>query len=205
VFWLCPPDRLPPLVLASTSPRRRELLARIGLAFRVQVADVPEHAHPRDCPEATVRRLAVEKGEPVARACPGELVVSADTVVAVDGEILGKPSGVDEAGRMLARLSGRWHEVWTGYALQRAAADGSLERDVQACRSRVRFHELSAPQVRAYAASGEPLDKAGAYGIQDLGALLVETIEGDYFNVMGLPVAHLARRLLRFAKPPLES
>jgi septum formation protein len=205
VFWLCPPDRLPPLVLASSSPRRRELLTRIGLDFRVQTLAVDEAAHPRDCPEGTVRRLAREKGVAVALSCPGELTISADTVVALDGELLGKPETAAQAEEMLARLSGRWHEVWTGYALHWVQPDGSLACDLQACRSRVRFHELEAGQIRAYVASGEPMDKAGAYGIQDLGALLVAEIEGDYFNVMGLPVAHLARRLVRFAKPPGES
>lgn len=205
MFWICPPESLPPLVLASGSPRRRELLTRIGLEFRVQTADVPEEHDPADCPETTVRRLARDKGEPVARACPGELAISADTVVAVEGRLLGKPRDAGEAEAMLARLGGRWHDVWTGYALQRLAADGELEADVQACRSSVRFHDLDETQIRAYVASGEPMDKAGAYGIQDLGALLVAEIRGDYFNVMGLPVAHLARRLARFAKPPFKS
>lgn len=205
MFWICPPETLPALVLASGSPRRRELLARIGLSFRVQTADVPEEHDSADCPEATVRRLARDKGEPVARACPGELAISADTVVAVDGRLLGKPADVADAERMLSLLSGRWHEVWTGYALQRVRPDGSLDLDVQAVRSEVRFHELDGAQIRAYAASGEPLDKAGAYGIQDLGALLVAELRGDYFNVMGLPVAHLARRLVRFANPLRES
>jgi len=174
----------PRLVLASASPRRRELLALLGLEFSVRPVDLDERALAGEAPAAHVRRLAREKA--AAAAGEGELVLAADTVVAVDGEILGKPSDAAEARRMLARLSGRTHEVFTGVALRQGGA--APREAVAVARTAVRFAALTGAEIDWYVASGEPFDKAGAYAIQGLGALLVEEIEGNYTNVVGLPL-----------------
>jgi septum formation protein len=176
------------LILASRSPRRQELLRRQGLDFRSQPADIVETVLDRETPEAHVCRLATEKARAVAALESDAVVLGSDTVVVIDDEILGKPVDVEDAEAMLARLSGRVHEVHSGVAL----VQGEIvvdDRDL----TRVRFRELDSGEIRAYVASGEPMDKAGAYGIQDLGALLVAGIEGCYFNVMGLPLQALRR------------
>ena len=179
----------PRLVLASASPRRRELLAALGLSFDVRPTDLDERPLPGEEPAAHVRRLAREKAAAAAR--DGELVLAADTVVAVDGEILGKPRDAGEARRMLERLSGRTHEVHSGVALRLGAS--APREAVEVVRTRVRFAPLSAAELDWYLASGEPFDKAGAYAIQGLGALLVEEIEGNYTNVVGLPLPAVRR------------
>lgn len=188
----------PPLVLASASPRRRELLERARIAFRCQPADVDEAVLPGEGPEALVRRLAEVKAARVAAGerPPVRAVLGADTVVAVDGHLLNKPASVDEAAAMVARLAGRWHEVWTGVAL---VAAGGPTLEVRAIRARVRFRALDDAEVRGYAESGEGLDKAGAYAIQGLGAGLVEAVEGSYTGVVGLPVAETLTMLRRHA------
>jgi len=170
-------------VLASASPRRREILANAGFVFEVRPADVDETPLDGEDPEEHVRRLARRKAEAVALG-PGEVVLAADTIVTVDGAILGKPAGAAEARRMLEQLSGRGHEVLTGICLRHGG--GAI---VDAARTRVWFLELSREEIDAYVASGEPLDKAGAYGIQGLASKFVRRIEGCYFNVVGLPVA----------------
>jgi septum formation protein len=190
------PSWLPELILASTSPRRRELLERIGLPFRVEAVEVDETILAGTDPAQAVMELSRLKGQAVAQHHPDCLVISADTIVVLDGQILGKPLDAREAEQMLARLSGRWHRVHTGFALTLAGHPDPVEVDQEACE--VCFHRLSPAQIRAYVASGEPMDKAGAYGIQNLGALLVAGIRGDYFTVMGLPVARLYRHLLDF-------
>lgn len=178
------------IVLASQSPRRRELLARILPDFHVvpTQADetLPEGLHARDC----VRVLAQRKAE----ACPvsGALVIGADTVVVCDREILGKPKTEEQARAMLARLSGRSHMVYTGIAV----ADGAQAlTDWEG--TQVFFDELDEETIRRYVETGEPMDKAGAYGIQGLGALLVREIRGDYTNVVGLPLFKLSKLLRR--------
>ncbi len=185
-----------PVVLASASPRRRQLLELLGLTFDVAPADVDETWRNGEPPEAHAERLAREKAEAVRR--PGAVTVAADTIVVVDGEILGKPADPAEARAMLARLAGRGHVVHTAIAVaygeRRASAVVS---------TRVWFRPLDAAAVAAYVATGEPLDKAGAYGIQGYGAVLVDRIEGDYFTVMGLGLARLVDLLgevgLRYA------
>ena len=170
------------LVLASGSPRRRELLENAGLRFSVRPADVDESLKPGELAEPYVRRLAEAKARAVWRE--GELTLGADTIVVVSGEILGKPANESEAHKMLAELSGRAHDVLTGYCVfngERAATGVET--------TKVFFRPLSAREIAAYASSGEPLDKAGAYGIQGLASKFVERIEGCYFNVVGLPVA----------------
>lgn len=190
------------LVLASASPRRRELLASLGLAFTVRPAAIDESPLAGEAPDVYVERLAVAKAR--AEGAPGELVLAADTVVALDGELLGKPAGPGEAQAMLARLAGRRHEVFTGVALR--DPDGErLERTVE--RTSVDIAPLSAERIAWYVDTGEPLDKAGAYAIQGFGALFVTHIEGNYTNVVGLPLpavrdlfTRLGHKLRRFQR-----
>ncbi len=189
------------LILASGSPRRRQLLEQIGLTFAVRSSDVDESVSPGLTPAQVVESLSARKGEAVAaEAAPGDLVLSADTVVALDGAILGKPRDRAEAEAMLTALSGRTHQVYTGVTLLQ---DGRrlTEHEVTA----VTFRPLSPEEIAAYVSTGEPMDKAGAYGIQGLGALLVERLEGDYFNVMGLPLCRLGEMLAQFGVRPLEA
>ena len=171
------------LILASGSPRRRELLHALGLAFEVRPADLDETRHDGETPESYVRRLAREKAR--ARGDGGELVLAADTTVVCGEEVLGKPRDPADARHMLARLAGRDHHVWTGVALHRPA-DGHLA--VGAERTRVTMAAMSETEIAWYAATGEPDDKAGAYAIQGLGALFVAAIDGNYTNVVGLPI-----------------
>jgi len=172
------------IVLASASPRRTQLLTLLGIAHEVDGGhDVDETPAPGEAPVALAVRLARTKAEQVAARHPGRLVLAADTVVVLAGAMLGKPADPAEAEAMLAQLSGREHEVITAVALA-AARRVALRVD----RTRVRFRALDAETIRRYVATGEPLDKAGAYGIQGFGAVLVERIEGDCFGVIGLPV-----------------
>ena len=170
------------LVLASASPRRRELLESLDLDFTVRPATVDETPAPGERPRDLVRRLAREKAEAGAR--DGEWVLAADTIVVEDGAILGKPADRDEARRMLERLQGRWHLVLTGTALRPPAGD-----TLHAVEStRVLFAELTPEQIDWYASTGEPDDKAGAYAVQGLGSLFILEIDGNYSNVVGLPL-----------------
>ncbi|MDF1501581.1 Maf family protein [Roseisolibacter sp. H3M3-2] len=169
------------VVLASQSPRRRDLLDLIGVAHEVRPADVDESVRDGEAPDAYTQRLAREKAAVVAALEPDAVVVAADTTVVIDGEILGKPADAAEAEAMVRRLAGRAHEVYTGIAVRRGAREASAVERV-----RVTFRALSEAEVRAYVATGEPMDKAGAYGIQGYGATIVERIDGDYFAVMGL-------------------
>ena len=176
-------DARPILVLASASPRRRELLSSLGLDFEVRPSAVNETPHPGEQPHALVRRLAIDKVRASAR--PGEIVLAADTIVTVEREVLGKPRDAGDARRMLRLLGGREHTVLTGVALM----DGSTERLESAVEaSRVRLAQLSAAELDWYLATGEPFDKAGAYAIQGLGAVFVEAVFGSYTNVVGLPL-----------------
>ena len=181
-----------PLVLASASPRRRALLDRLGLTFRVEPTDADE-TWPDDLDVgAAAEAIALRKAESVD--APGALVLAADTVVVLGGEVLGKPRDPAHAAATLRRLSGRTHDVVTGIAL---ALDG--RRHTAHERTAVTFGGLTDAEIDAYVATGSPLDKAGAYGIQDdAGALLVERIEGDYFNVVGLPIRRLYQTLRAF-------
>lgn len=190
LFW---PGRAP-LVLASASPRRVALLKQVGAAF-VVVDPGPDRAWPGAAePRHGVRALALDKARRVAQQRTGAVVVGADTVVVVRGERLGKPRDAVEALAMLERLQGRTHEVWTGIGVvrdddQRTAAEYA----------RVQFAKLGRAELEAYVASGEPLDKAGAYGIQGLGGQFVRRLEGDYTTIVGLPLARLRMVLAEFA------
>lgn len=182
------------IILASASPRRRELLERIGLTdFVVHPAEIEEVIQPGLTPQEAVMSLSRQKAAAVAAEFPGELVIAADTVVVFDARILGKPHSEAEAKEMLTMLSGKIHHVCTGFTLQR---DGDVESGCE--ESEVCFRELSGEEIAAYVATGEPMDKAGAYGIQGYGALLVRGIRGDYFNVMGLPVCRLGVALKNY-------
>ncbi|MGM9615760.1 MAG: Maf family protein [Oscillospiraceae bacterium] len=178
------------LILASASPRRRELLGIFGKPFVIDPASGPENPPAGASPEETVRALAAAKAQETAARHPGDLVIGADTIVELDGMILGKPADRDDAFHMLRALSGREHRVFTGVAL--ACGD---ELRCEAEMTRVFFRELSDREIWAYIDSGEPMDKAGAYGYQGLAGLFVERIEGDFFNVVGLPLCRLGRML----------
>lgn len=185
------------VLLASGSPRRRKLLTTIGLPFQVVLGSEFDESMVLDelqgSLETRLTRLAQLKGDSVAQAHPDAVVISADTVVEMEGELLGKPADVDDARRMLTRLSGRTHEVHTAVVVQHAAP-GLLESGVES--TRVSFNLLDSQTIDSYIARDEPFDKAGAYAIQGIGALLVRRIEGDYTNVVGLPLGLTARLLL---------
>ncbi len=183
-----------PIVLASSSPRRRLLLRRLGVAFSIRVPDVDERPLPGELPGPHVRRLALAKARAVARGlapgCGAQWVLGADTVVVLDGTILGKPRGVRDARQMLARLSGRTHEVLTGVALVPAAGGRARTAVV---RSRVAMKPFTEAVIRRYVATGEPLDKAGSYAVQGRGRHLVAKVSGSLTNVIGLPLERLGR------------
>lgn len=173
------------LVLASSSPRRAGILRGLGFSLKVDPPQVPEEPAPGEDPRGHAERLAREKVEAVRGRHPGALVVGGDTVVVLDGKILGKPATPGEAEAMLLVLAGRTHTVVSGLAV--AFPDGTVRSGVDS--AQVTFRPFGAPLARAYVATGEPLDKAGAYGIQGWGAALVRRIEGDYHTVVGLPLA----------------
>ena len=174
------------VILASQSPRRRDLLSLIGIAHDVRPADVDESVLPGELPVPHCERLARSKAATLAALDPDALVIGSDTIVVIDGDILGKPSSNDDAVAMLARLSGRSHTVFTAVAVSYRGRTVSGVESVQ-----VSFRALDAAQIASYVATGEPMDKAGAYGIQGYGATIVERIDGDYFAVMGLALGRL--------------
>ena len=180
------------IILASQSPRRRELLERMGIReFRVVASAADETADPALSPAELVETLSRRKALTVqAQERPDAIVLAADTVVTLDGAVLGKPADEAAARQMLSALSGRRHQVYTGLTVLRGQ-EAYTEHEM----TEVTFRALSQTEVEAYIATGEPMDKAGAYGIQGYGALLVEGISGDYYNVMGLPVCRLGRIL----------
>jgi septum formation protein len=187
------------LVLASASPRRAELLRGLGLDPELRPVDVPEDL--AGDPAAEAVRLAEDKARAAMRSGGAALVVAADTVVAIDGEPLGKPADRDETVAMLRRLSGRTHRVMTGVAVAREA-DGALVSGVET--TRVRFDELDDETIAALADSGDGDDKAGAYGIQSLAGLVIPAVDGDYFNVVGLPLALLRTLVRRIEAEPAK-
>jgi septum formation protein len=174
------------VVLASGSPRRHQLLNLIGIAHEVRPSNIDETIRPRETPRRHAERLAREKASAVAKRDPDLITIGADTIVVVNRKVLGKPRDTDDAARMLALLSGREHVVTTAVAVSRGKKLRSAVEEVS-----VRFRRLRDDEIDAYIATGEPMDKAGAYGIQGYGATIVERIEGDYFAVMGLPIVRL--------------
>lgn len=181
------------LVLASASPRRRELLGTLGLAFSCVPADIPEVRAPHEAAEDFVQRLALEKARTVARSRPGAVVLGSDTEVVLDGQPLGKPADRADAERMLQALSGRSHSVMTAVALVQGRREA-----VRLVETKVHFRPLSEAEIQAYWETGEPADKAGAYGIQGLGAIFVERLDGSYSGVVGLPLFETAELLKEF-------
>lgn len=185
-----------PLILASASPRRRDLLDEHGIAFEVAVAEDAEPGRePGESCEGFALRAAVAKASAVAPAYPGRRVLGADTIVAIDDEVLGKPGGPAEASEMLKRLSGRTHEVQTGVAVVVATRDGVEVVAAAVATSEVTFRPLSDREIEQYVATGEPLDKAGAYGIQGRGGDLVASFAGSYSNIVGLPIELVSEML----------
>lgn len=199
------------LILGSQSPRRRELLERMGLSFQVLTAEIDETQYETDDPETSVRAICRAKARAVAcqiqNTAGGQaeaedaLIITADTIVVLDGRIMGKPHDAAEARAMLKALSGREHAVYTAFTLLPAGTRNEAYTHCE--KTRVKFRDLTDAEIAAYVATGEPMDKAGAYGIQNLGAMLVESIRGDYFTVMGLPVCRLAQALKQFGIDPL--
>ncbi len=183
------------IVLASGSPRRQELLRRIGIAdFEIRVPETAETYPAGLSPQQIVEYISREKADAAAELCtPEEVVITADTMVFLDDQRLGKPADAEDALRMLTSLQGRCHTVCTGVTVRQGSRSITESETTE-----VRFRPASEAELRAYLATGEPMDKAGAYGIQEKGALLVEGINGDFFNVMGLPVLRLSRMLSRF-------
>ena len=182
------------LILASKSPRRQELLARLGLSFAVMTADIDETMDPAIPLTEEIKRVSRAKAEAVrARVSPDDIIISADTVVCIDGKRLGKPRDEADAADMLRMLSGRSHEVVSGVCVLRGE-----EAAVEAVTTAIHFRPLSDGEISAYIASGEPMDKAGAYGIQSLASIFVDKLDGDYYNVMGLPLCTLAQMLWQF-------
>src|SRR5262245_39681975 len=186
------------LILASASPRRLELLRSMGLSPEVRPVVLDETPLPNEPPDAMVLRLARAKARAAAdeaAAMTDAVVLAADTIVAIDGRVLGKPADVQEAARMLRLLSGRSHSVFTAVALRRTGVDPPAAEEV--CESRVHFAPLSDGEIAAYVATGEPMDKAGAYGIQAGGGRFVSRVEGSYTNVVGLPLDRISPLLAR--------
>lgn len=199
---MSPSERERRLILASRSPRRRELLQGLGFAPVVRVAEVAEAVRAGESPEEYTRRLSVTKAQAVA-GLPGDdkkvegsshWVLAADTVVVLDGRVLEKPRDASEARRMLSQLSGRWHTVVTSFTA--CPRDGHGDCATRTVPADVRFRDLADGEIARYVDSGEPMDKAGAYGIQRLGGFLVREIRGSYFTVVGLPVCEVVETLL---------
>ena len=188
------------IILASRSPRRRALLEQVGLkGFKVVSPDVDEHIEGNPSPAHLVEALSQRKAQAVlAGADEDDLIIAADTVVVLDGAVLGKPADEREAFAMLSALSGNSHRVYTGVTVAQGDRMATEHEE-----TRVTFRELEPEEISCYIATGEPMDKAGAYGIQGVGALLVSGIKGDYCNVMGLPVFRLGRMLAGFGLDPL--
>lgn len=183
------------VVLASSSPRRRELLEKSGLKFTVDPTEMDEKLEGEVSPEELARSISLEKASAAAHRHPDSIIIAADTFGVLDGRLLGKPADASDARRMLTSLSGKCHEVLTGFTIMDSTSQKTVSRVV---RTRVYFKVLSSEQIDQYVETGEPLDKAGAYAIQGLGAQLIDRVEGDYSNVIGLPVHALAEELDKF-------
>jgi septum formation protein len=183
----------PKLILASASPRRRDLLDSIGLGFTVQPADISEALLDNETPGEHVMRLSREKSEAVSGINPLQWVLAADTVVVLDNKILGKPESREHAISMLSTLQSRTHQVFTGYTIIRAQPEGFVK--TAHVKSLVKIRTMSSREVSDYVDTGEPMDKAGAYAIQGLGAAIVEWVNGSYTNVVGLPLSEVALNL----------
>ncbi|MBI5123383.1 septum formation inhibitor Maf [Candidatus Roizmanbacteria bacterium] len=180
------------IVLASASPRRKQLLKQLGLEFEVVTTDLEERLNPRLKPRHQVEELALQKAEAVASKFADAIIIGADTIVALNDEVIGKPKDVQDAKRILKKLRGRQHTVVTGFVLIDTLAKRTIVKSVE---TKVWFRKLLPQEISNYIEKEKPLDKAGAYAIQDLGALFIEKIEGDFFGAVGLPLFTLAKEL----------
>ena len=189
-------------ILASASPRRRELLSSIGLDFEVLPSHVPEVHQEGEAPEEYVARLSREKAHALAMEHPSRWVIAADTTVLLGDQLLEKPVDAADAARMLATIAGQTHVVYTGVTLENLQRD---YRDTRVAESEVRMLPLSAGEIEWYVATGEPLDKAGAYAVQGIGAMFIESIHGSYTNVVGLPLATLFQMMRKAGVDPLST
>lgn len=183
------------IILASASPRRRELLEKIGLRFEVEPSDYEEDTHSGAEPHKLAQKISLEKAEAVARKHKNAIVIAADTFIVLGGRVLGKPHTENEARKILETISGKSHSVITGFSIIDTDENKRLSKSAE---TRVYIRKLTLAEIDAYVKSKEPLDKAGAYAIQGLGAVIVERIEGDYFNVIGLPLNALTEALKEF-------
>ncbi len=188
------------VILASASPRRRELLEQIGIVFETGVSD-QEERYVSTKPSEIVKELASQKARNVASEIKGELkntiIIGADTIVVLDNQILGKPKDEEDACQMLRNLQGNCHQVFTGTAILSYDEKGALTVDTHAEETKVFVHEMKESEIKSYVKTGEPMDKAGAYGIQGRFAAYIEKIEGDYYNVVGLPVSYVYQKIKR--------
>ena len=191
------------MILASASPRRRELLTQAGFSYEVNVSDADEIITEKE-PDKIVKELALVKACAVAASETEALIIGADTIVTVDGKILGKPRDAEEAFSMLSMLQGRTHQVYTGVALI-TKEEGLQKSHVFSEKTDVHMYPMTEQEIREYIATGEPLDKAGAYGIQGRAAVYIRKIEGDYNNVVGLPISRLYQELKSSASTSLQS
>ena len=183
------------IILASQSPRRKQLLEQIGLKFEIEPSNYEEDMTLEMTPEKLVEHLSLGKAKDVAGRHKDAIIISADTIVAMDGEVFGKPKTAERAKEMLEKFSGKAHTVLTGFTV----IDGETGKQISKCvATKVYFKNLSEKEIDAYIATGEPLDKGGGYAIQGLAALFVEKIEGDYFNIVGLPILPLTEELKNF-------
>jgi septum formation protein len=192
--------KVPPLILASASPRRAELLRSAGIPFTVDVSNIQEEILAGESPVEHAERLAREKAEVVAKRNPGKIVLGADTIVVVDDQILGKPRDAEDAARMLHLLSGKTHQVITGVCLTNMVPETRNPKlETGSARTRVHFAHMSPSDIEGYIQTKEPMDKAGAYAIQGIASRWITKIEGDYANVVGLPVALVWKMLQNFS------
>ena len=188
-------------ILASSSPRRRELLASIGVAYDIVPPHVPEEHRPGEAPEEYVARLSRDKAEAVARQHPAQWIIAADTTVLLGDQLLEKPADKRDAARMLSLIAGRTHTVYTGVTLQNL---GRQYSETRVAESEVRMLPLSASDISWYVETGEPLDKAGAYAVQGIGGMFIDSIHGSYTNVVGLPLAMLFQMMRKVGIDPLK-
>jgi len=183
------------IILASASPRRKQLLSKLGLEFDVRPSNIEEDVEIETDFGTFVKMLAYKKAKDVAKQYCCGIILGADTIVVVDGEILGKPQNGDDAKKMLEKLNGKWHLVYTGLALIDVKQKKCIKEFEE---SKVKFRELTMQQIENYIKTGEPFGKAGAYAIQGIGSLLVEKIDGCYYNIVGLPLVKLSKMLSAF-------
>jgi septum formation protein len=183
------------IILASQSPRRKKLLEQIGLKIKVVPSNIDEKLNPRLRPKGQAEELSLEKAKTVAQKYTDSIIISADTLVDINGDILGKPKNIDEAKRMIKKLQGKTHTVITGFTIMDTKSKKITTDSVETA---VTFRKLTDKEIKTYISKEKPLDKAGAYGVQGIGATLVASITGDFFNIVGLPLSTIIPALKKF-------